>query len=334
MTSPGTGSGAGAGPESGVEAGTDVVTLGETMGLVAATGSGPFTVGAPARFSFGGAETNVAIGLSRLGHRAAWIGRLGADPIGSMVRKALLGESVDVSHVRRDPDVATGLMLREQRTVDRVRVTYYRRALAGSRLAPEDLDPDLVRGARVLHLSGITPALSESARAATHRAVDLAREAGVRVSLDLNYRAALWSREDAGSEFARLVKLADIVFAGEEEAALVATADTPSKIAAEIAAHGPAEVVIKLGADGALARAGSEELHGDALAVTCVDPVGAGDAFVAGYLSGVLDRIPLRDRLRRGNTCGAFAVSVAGDWEGLPRRHELTTLDGVENVAR
>ncbi|MGH3490151.1 MAG: PfkB family carbohydrate kinase, partial [Actinopolymorphaceae bacterium] len=160
-------------------AGVDVVTLGETMGLVAATRTGSFSVGSPATISFGGAETNVAIGLSRLGHTTAWIGRLGADPVGTLVHDALRAEGVDVSWVRRASDVATGLMLREHRTADRVRVSYYRRDLAGSRVGPDDVDSGLVGSARVLHLSGITPALSESARAAVFRAVELARESGV-----------------------------------------------------------------------------------------------------------------------------------------------------------
>src|SRR5690606_25220219 len=122
-----------------------------------ATDTGSFTVGAPARVSFGGAETNVAIGVSRLGHRAAWIGRLGDDPLGLFIKDALRGEGVDVSRVQLETEVPTGLMLRERRTADRVRVSYYRRGLAGSRLGPNDIEPELVRSARVLHVSGITP---------------------------------------------------------------------------------------------------------------------------------------------------------------------------------
>lgn len=311
-----------------------VVTLGETMALVAATGTGAFTVGAAARVSFGGAETNLAIAMARLGHRVTWFGRLGADPLGTMILDGLRAEGVDVSGVRLEPDVPTGLMLRENRTTDRVRVSYYRRALAGSRLAPQDLDADVIAGARVLHVSGITPALSESARGAVHRAVELARDAGVLVSLDLNYRSALWSREEAGAELAELAARADLVFGGPEEAALVATDDELEGLAAKLAASGPREVVIKLGDEGALAHVDGTVLRASARPVTAHDPVGAGDAFVGGYLSALLDGLPPAERLERGSVCGAFAVSVAGDWEGLPRRHELDMLSGRENVAR
>lgn len=312
----------------------DVVTLGETMALVAATTTGSFAVGAPARISFGGAETNVAIGLSRLGHSATWIGRLGADPLGHLVKDALRGEGVDVSHVRTDTEVPTGLMLREHRTADRVRVSYYRRGLAGSRLTPGDIDTDLVAAARVLHVSGITPALSESARAAVHTAVDAARAAGVPVSFDFNYRAALWSVTEAGAAFRELVAAADLVFAGDEEAAMVVPAGSVGEVAKELAALGPAQVVLKRGAAGAYAVVDGESFTEPALAVSLIDPVGAGDAFVAGYLSATLDGLDPAQRLRRGNVCGAFAVSVAGDWEGLPRRSELATMDATENVAR
>ncbi|MEQ7128971.1 sugar kinase [Actinopolymorpha sp. B11F2] len=312
----------------------DVVTLGETMGLVAATRTGSFSVGAPATISFGGAETNVAIGLSRLGHSTAWIGRLGADPVGTLVNDALRAEGVDVSRVRREDAVATGLMLREHRTADRVRVSYYRRDLAGSRVGPDDVDAGLVRSARVLHLSGITPALSDSARAAVFRAVGLAREAGVLVSFDFNYRTALWSPAEAGAVLRQLVERADVVFAGEDEAALVVGEGTTESLAKQLAALGPGEVILKLGSAGAYALIGAEPVTSPALDVSAVDPVGAGDAFVAGYLSGLLDGVAPADRLRRGNVCGAFSVSVAGDWEGLPRRHELAMLDGRENVAR
>ncbi|HEY6739932.1 MAG TPA: sugar kinase [Actinopolymorphaceae bacterium] len=322
----------------------DLVTLGETMGLVAASGTGPFRVGSGATISFGGAETNVAIGVSRLGHRAAWFGRLGSDPLGDLILDGLRGEGVSVDRVRRETEVPTGLMLREHRTADRVRVSYYRRDLAGSRLAPDDLDLDVLTRARVLHVSGITPALSGTAKAAVHKAVTAAREAGVLVSFDLNYRAALWSAEDAGREFATLVEHSDIVFAGLEEAELVtgparrsgrADEDAARQAVAEdLASRGPSDVVVKLGVDGALAIVDGEVVRSPGRKVESVDPVGAGDAFVAGYLSGLLDGDPPSRRLARGNVCGAFAVSVAGDWEGLPRRSELTMLDGTENVTR
>ncbi|QGV77017.1 sugar kinase [Streptomyces ficellus] len=310
-----------------------LVTLGEAMAVVAATQPGPLGPGTPLRLAFAGAEATVAIGVSRLGHQASWTGTVGADSAGTMILDGLRGEGVDVTRARVDASEPTGLMLRERRTPDRTRVTYYRRGLAGARLSPDDVDPDLVAGAGVLHVTGITPALGEAPRAAVRRAVEIARDAGVPVTLDLNYRSLLWSREEAAAELTELVAHADIVFAGPEEAALVVPEATPAAMAVALLELGPREAVLKLGARGALTATPGAVHVQDAVPVTLVEPIGAGDAFVAGYLAGLLDGGSVAHRLRLAATCGAFAVSVPGDWEGLPRRSELDLLQG-DDVTR
>ncbi|WP_329619916.1 sugar kinase [Streptomyces sp. NBC_01255] len=316
--------------------GPELVTLGEVMAVAAATSPGPLATGAPLRLGWAGAEATVAIGVSRLGHSSAWTGRVGEDAAGAMVLAGLRAEGVDVSGARTDPAAPTGLMLRERRTADRLRVTYYRAGLAGSRLAPEDLDEARISGARILHVTGITPALSPTARAAVEHAVALARAAGVTVSFDVNHRELLWSRAEAADALARLLPHADIVFAGPEEASLFVPEvpeDEPERMARALTRLGPSQAVLKLGAAGALAVV-DDELHvRQAVPVTAVDPVGAGDAFVSGYLAAVLDDAPAAERLRLAALCGAFAVSVPGDWEGLPRRAELGLLD-AQDISR
>ncbi|MFE0650883.1 sugar kinase [Streptomyces sp. NPDC059534] len=308
-------------------------TLGEAMAMAAATGPGPFATGAPLRLGWAGAEATVAIGVSRLGHRAAWTGRVGEDAAGEMVLAGLRAEGVDVEGARREPAVPTGLMLRERRTADRLRVTYYRASLAGSRLAPEDLDEDRLAGARILHVTGITPALGPTARAAVERAVRVARAAGVTVSFDVNHRERLWSRAEAAEVLARLLPFTDIVFAGPEEAALFVPDGEPAEAARALTRLGPGQAVLKLGAQGALVVADGVTHVQRAVPVTAVDPVGAGDAFVSGYLAAVLDGSPVPERLRLAALCGAFAVSVPGDWEGLPRRAELDLL-AAQDISR
>ncbi|WP_069162677.1 sugar kinase [Nocardia altamirensis] len=307
-----------------------LITLGEAVGVVAATAPGPLAPGAAMRMDFAGAEATVAIGVRRLGHESAWIGSVGDDAVGTMVLDRLRAERVDVSRCRIDPELPSGLMLRERRTADRIRVTYYRRGLAGSRLSAAEIDPEQVAAAGILHLTGITPALSASARDAVHTALDAALGAGVPVSLDVNYRSALWSRSAAAAELSVLVSRADIVFAGLDEAALLVPTASPAAMAEALAAFGPSEVVLKLGAAGALALHGGRQFRQPAVPVTMVDPVGAGDAFVAGYLAGFLDDVSVRQRLRLAATCGAFAVSVQGDWAGLPLRRELDLLAGAD----
>ncbi|SDI20989.1 2-dehydro-3-deoxygluconokinase [Actinokineospora alba] len=318
-------------PQTGGRAGEPaLVTFGEAMGVVASTEPGPLAVGGAARLSFAGAEATVAIGVSRLGHRAAWVGRVGDDAVGAMVLSGLRGEGVDISGARVEPDVPTGLMLRERRTADRTRVAYYRRDLAGSRLSPADVDAEVIAQARVLHLTGITPALSDTALAAVRETVRVAKAAGVAVSIDVNYRALLWARTAASAVLGSLVPQADIVFAGPEEASLLVAEDEPERMARALGALGPATTVLKLGAEGALVHAGGEVLVQSAFPVTCVDPIGAGDAFVAGYLAGTLDGSDAARCLRLAAACGAFAVSAAGDWEGLPRRGDLRLLDAAD----
>ncbi|GIJ45364.1 sugar kinase [Virgisporangium aliadipatigenens] len=304
---------------------TDVVTMGETMAVFSNADVGPLRHATHLRLGAAGAESTVAIGVSRLGLSAAYIGRVGADELGRAVLARLRGEGLDVSAVRVDPDAPTGLMVKERRTTRVSRVVYYRSGSAGSRLSVEDV-PASLAAAKVLHVSGVTPALSESALAATRHAVRTAKDAGVTVSLDYNYRAALWTPERARDVLRELTADADIVFAGEDEARLVTGGATPR----DLAAYGPAQAVVKLGAAGAVALVDGAAYRAAAVPVPVADPVGAGDAFVAGYLAALLQGQDPGERLRAGCRLGAFAVSVPGDWEGLPLAHEVGLLDEAD----
>jgi 2-dehydro-3-deoxygluconokinase len=180
---------------------TEVVTLGECLIAFVATAPGPLSEAATFERFVAGAEANVAIGLARLGHTVTFIGRVGADGFGDAIRRRLLGEDVRSVDLTTDDDAVTALMFRERRVLGPAQVVYARRDSAGSRLSVADVDRAATggafEGARWLHLTGITPALSASARAATERAVELARAAGATVSLDLNLRRRLWSDEAA-----------------------------------------------------------------------------------------------------------------------------------------
>lgn len=303
-----------------------VVTLGETLGLVAAQEVGPLRVGTPARLSFAGAESTVAIGLARLGHDATWIGRVGNDEFGRLIAAQLRAEGVTAGVVV-DPTAPTALMTRHRRTADRTVVKYWRAESAGSRLNWADVGEDALAGADLLHVTGITPALSSSAADAVEKVVVRARELGVTVSLDVNYRSALWSADRASAVLRPLAQLADLVFAGPAELDLIG--GESALLVASVA-----EVVVKDGAAGASVATADGSWRADALAVSLVDPVGAGDAFVAGYLSARLDGLDVDARLARAAVAGAFCVSTTGDWEGLPTRSELGLLSDVDNVSR
>jgi len=299
---------------------TRLLTFGETMGLVTADGIGRLEQARSFSFGIGGAESNVAIGVARLGGEVTWLGRVGADATGDLIDRRLRAEHVHTLAVR--DDAYTGLMVKYRRAGDHLHVDYHRAGSAGSRISPADVPADLA-GATILHVTGITPALSDSARAAVFHAVETARAAGVTVSVDVNYRAKLWSRFDAAPVLRDLVSRADLVFAGPEEAALFIGAEP---VVAGLASLGPAEVVVKDGPRGCTALIDGAEFSLPALPVQVVDPVGAGDAFVAGYLTERLAGANAQRRLRTAIAMGAYAVTVPGDCEGLPTRAELAAL--------
>ena len=303
----------------------DVLLLGETM--LALRSSSTLTVGGTLATSIAGAESNVAIALARLGHRAAWVGRVGVDAPGDLVLRTLRAEGVDVDGVRRDT-ASTGVIFFEARLPRLHRVTYVRSGSAGSRLSAEDVE--VSAGTRVLHVTGVTAALGDQPRAAIRAAVGQARDLGITISLDLNYRGRLWTREEARPVLADLAAQVDVVFASPEELALLATdGETPTTadLARRLVEAGVREVVVKNGGQAAYVFGSAGMVTEPALRITVQDPVGAGDAFVGGYLSGMLDELPVRARLRRAHTLGAFAASTDGDWEGLPARAELDLFD-------
>ncbi len=311
-----------------------VLTLGETMALMRADRPGPLAHASSLSLGIGGSESNVAIGLQRLGVPAVWCGRVGDDSLGVLVEREIRAEGVD-ARVTVDPAAPTGLMIKESRTPSVQRVTYYRSGSAGSRLVPQDIDEGLIAGAALLHLSGITAAVSSQGRDTLRHAVTAAHAAGTPVSFDFNFRGNLWDRDTAGEFYRDIITQADIVFAGDDEATLAVGLGTgPEDLAHRVAAYGPHQVVIKLGAEGAVALIDGQTFHQDAVPVEALDTVGAGDAFVAGYLAElVLGRGP-EQRLETAARTGAFACLVPGDWEGFPRRHELEILHAHEPVIR
>jgi 2-dehydro-3-deoxygluconokinase len=316
-----------------------VITLGETMALFRATSLGSIDLVSDFQLGIGGAESNVAIALARLGTRVTWLGRVGADSLGRRIVRELRAEGVDVRAVI-DESAATGLMIKEQRTSNATRVLYYRAGSAGSRLCTADVAGASVSEAALLHVTGITPALSEIAAAAVDAAVHAAVAAGIAVSFDVNHRAALWAGRDAAAAYRALAARSTIVFAGEDEARLlVPDADGSGiegtrSLARAIAALGPREVIIKRGEHGAFALVDGVEFDREAIRIRAVDTVGAGDAFVAGYLAERLAGLPVPERLGTAVRTGAFACLNHGDWEGYPRRDELGLLEATDPVTR
>ncbi|OFE17419.1 hypothetical protein BA895_16535 [Humibacillus sp. DSM 29435] len=300
---------------------TDVVTLGETMLLLLAVDGLSSSQTPTFVASIAGAEANVACGLSRLGHHVTMFGRVGADPSGRRVRARLQGEGVDIEHLVTDPERGTGLLLRDAPAGRPVTVEYHRSNSAGAALHPDDLRMEVLRDARVLHVTGLSAVLSDSAFAAVELAMDTARQSGVHVSFDPNVRLRLADAVTWRDLMARLIPKADTVLIGDTEMLTLELPDPQACLAA-----GPTTVVVKRGADGAYATDGTRSWHQPARPVPVVDPVGAGDAFAAGWLSAHVDELPISERLKRACTVASLVVATRGDIEGLPTRQELTDL--------
>ena len=306
----------------------DMVTLGETMVLLLAEQIGPLREATTFRRLIAGAETNVAIGLCRLGQTAGWIGRVGDEEFGRAVLFRLRGEGVDVSRAKIDSVAPTGMLVRERREIGPIDVIYYRRNSAASRLSPADLDADYIASGRYLHLTGITPALSASCRETVFAAAEIARSRGVPVTLDPNLRLKLWSKEEFRSTVLDLATRADIILPGLDEAELLTGESDPEAAARALLAHSRTLqlVIIKNGAAGTLAVTRHEQVHAPAVQLPrVVDPVGAGDAFAAGFLTGQLRGMDLADSLALANRCGAWATTASGDIEVFARWDEVAS---------
>ncbi|MFG2193518.1 sugar kinase [Streptomyces sp. NPDC048639] len=270
------------------------------------------------RRSVAGAESNVAAGLARLGHPTRWIGRVGADPAGEAVLRELRADGIDVSYAEVDEDAPTGLLLRDSHPRRAIDVQYYRAGSAASRLAPGHLRPEALDGARLVHVSGITPMLSPTAAEATARLIELARAAGATVSFDPNVRRKLGGADDWVRTVGPLLREADLVLAGEEELELLTSRPADQAAAELLDAGRPRTIVIKRADHSATAVTGGAQWTQRPFEVPLADPVGAGDAFAAGYLSGRLRGLSEPEALAEAACVAALVVQAPADTDGLP----------------
>lgn len=304
----------------------DVVTVGEAMALLIAQHAGPLSGVESFRRASAGAELNVAVGLSRLGFKVGLISRVGCDAFGEYLRSVLQAEGIDQQHVTTDPVHATGFMLksRELSGAD-PSIEYFRKGSAAAHMGPADNPGSYLNAARHLHITGISPALSDSMRQLVWQMATQARDAGLRVSFDPNLRARLWpSRQDMVACLNRLATLADLVMPGLAEGQLLSGREAAQDVAAFYLDLGVKQVAIKLGAQGAYyASAEGRGIVPGFCAHTMLDTVGAGDGFAAGVISAMLEGLPLPQAVERGNAIGARVVQFSGDCEGLPDRIQL-----------
>ena len=304
----------------------DFVSVGEVMIQFNAMTPGPLRTVSTFEKHVAGSEANVMAGLSRLGHRTGMITRVGKDEFGSAILGALKAEDVDTSHVTVDPSSPTGIYFTQRHfpVPGESVLTYYRKGSAASNLDEADIDTDYIKGAKNIHITGITPALSVSCARAVWKAFQFARENGLGISFDTNVRPKLWKDTATARGALSNYLTSKVVLTNGEDLGLLFPGLGMKDAVAEVLRKGAEVVAVKLASAGAYARSGTEEAEAPAFHVPHVeDVIGAGDAFDAAFLSSYLKRTALRECLEHGCAAGALVVTVRGDMEALPRREDL-----------
>jgi 2-dehydro-3-deoxygluconokinase len=311
----------------------DITSLGETMLRLSVPTGERLDDMRNLRVEVGGAESNVSTALARLGRATAWVSRLPDHALGGVIVRALRADGVDVSAVRRVPNERVGTYFIEYANTPRaIQVIYDRADSAAARLSVADVDWDYVLDTHVLHLTGITAALSASCYAVVSEAMRRARAAGVTVSFDVNYRGKLWSAETASAQLRPLIAEADILFCkGTDASLLFGCNGEPQELLKQLQAQTRAQVVISTFGERGAALLYQNQFHFQpALPVQMVDRIGSGDAFAAGVLDGWLDG-DVPDGLRRGVALAAIALTQHGD-RALTSRAELNSVMAQQKV--
>jgi len=320
----------------------DLVTFGETMVAFTPTEKGSIRYASSLGKRTAGAESNIAIGLAKLGKKTGWFSKLGEDEFGEYILRELRGEGVDTSTVVMSKNNPTGIMFKQISAGNETSVFYYRKGSAASTMMPEELPLEYIKQSKILYISGITPALSNSCKETIFAALDFAKKIAkdnqIQICFDPNIRLKLWNKEEAKECLTVLLKMSNIVLIGDEEAEILFdNFDKPnvsdkhnkyntSYVIDHLRNLGVSKIAVKLGDKGAVVADENESFHISPLLVEVVDNIGAGDAFNAGFLCGLLEGRGMEECGNMGAIMGAYAVSSYGDVEGLPNRIQLDAL--------
>lgn len=307
----------------------EVVTVGEAMLRLSVPPGTRLETAQAFDVHVAGSEANVAVALARLGRTVAWLSSLPEGPLGRRVSAALTGQGVDVSHVRWVPDARLGIFYVELTLPPRrVTTVYDRRDSPAAQMSASDFPWSVATEARLVHISGITPALSPSCRHLCEELAARTRGSGVAFSLDVNYRAKLWSIEEARSCLESLASGADLLIVGREDARDIFGLDGESEavLSGLVERTGARHLVLTLGRDGAAFHSPDATGVVPGVPATIVDRLGAGDAFTAGVIDGFLAG-DLERGVRFGTAMGSLALGIMGD-------QVITTVAEIEEVLR
>lgn len=308
---------------------SEFITIGEPLGVFAADGEreNDKKLSETTHFKkfLAGAEVNVSVGVSRLGHSTQYITKLGEDPMGEFIKKSLAAENVGTEYVSSTDKHFTGIEFKSKVTKGDPDTFYLRKNSAAANLNLDDLKELDLTGVKHIHLTGIFAALSKSTREVSYKLLELAKKNNIRTTFDPNLRPALWQdKNDMINTLNDMAFRSDIVLPGVNEGKILMGSDNPDEIADFYLKRGVKLVIIKLGSKGAFVKSKDERLILEGFRVNkVVDTVGAGDGFAVGVITGLLENLSIRDTVQRANAIGAMAVMSPGDNDGYPTKNQL-----------
>lgn len=308
----------------------DVITIGETMAAFIPEQQGLLRYNNIYKLKIAGAESNLAVGLSKLGHKAGWLSAVGDDEFGHFIINQIRSEGVDTSHVMICPEYRTGVMFKEIHPGRETSVFYYRENSAVSHIKAEQLPWSYIEQAKIIHLTGITPVLSQDLQDTVLSLIER-MDSGTRISFDPNIRRKLWGNKNYAELIHKIANRSHILMMGVEEAQEIYGISRPDMLAEELFKNSILEyLAIKDGANGAHVYDSSSHYYIPPFKCCPVDMIGAGDAFNAGFLSGILEGRDLQTCGNMGGIAGAMATEVSGDTEGYPLKKQMVRqLEGT-----
>lgn len=314
----------------------DIITIGDGMITFDPGAKGPLRFVNQFERKIGGAELNVIIGCARLGLQTGWISRLGKDEFGRHILNTVRGEGIDISEVKLVEGYATSLNFKEIRESGDAKTFYYRKNSPTETLTPENLPLAYIKSAKILHVTGVFPAITEQNRQVILEAIKLAKANGVKVSLDPNIRLKLWSKELARETILTYLPYVDYFLTGRDELELIFDTTDDAALFEKLSAYSFEHVIVKEGAKGASYYQNNSWTTIPGFEVNkVVDTVGAGDGFDAAFLYGILQGWVLEKVIHLANAVGAMVIQVQGDNEGLPYFEDLEVFLGTrENIER
>ncbi len=311
----------------------DVITIGDALITMDPLTNGPLRFVHTFERKVGGAELNVAIGCSRLGLKTGWISRLGKDEFGRYIRNYVRGEGIDTSQVEFVEGFSTSVYFKEIFDADRINSYYYRDNSPTNTLTAEAISEEYVRKAKVIHISGVFPAINETNKEVILQLLKLAKKHNVLVTFDPNIRLKLWTKEQAKECLLSFIPYVDVILTGEEEAELLFGTSNLTELIAGLKPSGVSHIVLKKGERGAVGYRADEMIESPAIVSTkVVDTIGAGDGFAAGYIYSLVQQWSLEKSLHFANAVASYVIGVPGDNEGLPYQEDMEVLLGEREL--